>query len=267
MRNKRLLAGLLFVGVVAAVAVIAPLTGYPSLWHRGHDMPTEEYNRMLRFDRAPLLRDLADGGFALGNAAHIRIYKAEATLEVWLQRAPGESFRLFRAFDICTFSGNPGPKLKEGDRQAPEGFYRVGLSQLNPESRHHLAFNIGFPNQYDVSLGRTGSEIMVHGGCSSTGCYAMTDPSVDQIYAMVEAALNAGQGEVDVHIFPFRMTDSAMADTADSDWAGYWRNLKEGFDLFQVSHVPPTVGACRGRYVFGDALDDPDCVPITGWRS
>jgi murein L,D-transpeptidase YafK len=197
---------------------------------------------------------------------HVRIYKDEMALEVWM-RGGGPTYRLFKTFEICTYSGVTGPKLEEGDHQAPEGFYRVGQRQLNPTSRHHLAFNLGFPNQYDRSLGRTGSALMVHGGCSSVGCYAMTDAGIDQIYAMVEAALGAGQGEVDVHIFPFRMTGEAMLREKGSPWSGYWRNLKEGFDLFEASRVPPEVGACRGRYVFGDALDDPQCAPITGWRA
>jgi murein L,D-transpeptidase YafK len=263
MRHKGLLAGLAFVGVLGLVALAWPLTGYPSLWHWVRDMPTEP---RPPFDREPLKRDLAAAGFALGDAVHVRIYKAEMRLEVWMRRA-GERFALFRDYEICTYSGGVGPKLAEGDHQAPEGFYRVGLRQLNPNSRHHLAFNLGFPNQYDQSLGRTGSALMVHGGCSSVGCYAMTDAGIDQIYAMVEAAIGAGQGEVDVHIFPFEMTDEAMARQRGSQWFGYWQNLKEGFDLFRASGVPPDVGACRGRYVFGDAMNDPACVPITGWRA
>jgi murein L,D-transpeptidase YafK len=263
MRNRRLIAGLAFVGVMGLVAVAWPLTGYPSLWHWVRDMPTEP---RPPFDREPLKRDLADAGFALGDPVHVRIYKAEMRLEVWL-RGRDERFAHFRDYEICTYSGGIGPKLAEGDHQAPEGFYRVGFSQLNPHSRHHLAFNLGFPNQYDRSLGRTGSALMVHGGCSSVGCYAMTDAGIDQIYSMVEAAIGTGQGEVDVHIFPFEMTDEAMAAHAGSAWAAYWQNLKEGFDLFEANGVPPEVGACRGRYVFGDATNDPACVPITGWRA
>jgi murein L,D-transpeptidase YafK len=266
MRNKRLIAGLLLVAVIGVFAIAWPLTGYPSLWHWVRDMP-QEPQPTPPFDRAPLIAELADVGLSLGDDVHVRIYKAEMVLEVWMRGEPGDPYRLFKTFEICTYSGGPGPKLKEGDHQAPEGFYRVGFSQLNPNSRHHLAFNLGFPNQYDRSLGRTGSALMVHGGCSSVGCYAMTDAGIDQIYTMVEAALGAGQGEVDVHIFPFRMTDETMAEHAASPSYGYWRNLKEGFDLFEAARVPPPVGACRGRYVFGDALDDPACVPITGWRA
>ena len=266
MRNKRFIAGLLVIAVVGVFAFAWPLTGYPSLWHWVRDMP-EEPQPQPPFDREPLIAELAEAGLSLGDEVHVRIYKAERVLEVWMRGEQGAPSRLFKTLDICTFSGNPGPKLKEGDHQAPEGFYRVGARQLNPNSRHHLSFNLGFPNQYDRSLGRTGSDLMVHGGCSSVGCYAMTDAGIDQIYAMVEAAIGAGQGDVDVHIFPFRMTGETMREHAASPDYGYWQNLKEGFDLFEAAHVPPTVGACRGRYVFGDALDDPACVPITGWRT
>jgi murein L,D-transpeptidase YafK len=262
-RSGAVIAVLLFVGAIGVAALAWPLTGYTSIWHWVRDVQTDPGRP---FDRAPLRRDLAEAGFALGDAVHVRIYKAERVLEVWLRNEAGP-FRLFRSYEICTFSGEAGPKLAEGDHQAPEGFYRVGPSQLNPNSRHHLAFNLGFPNQYDRSLGRTGSALMVHGGCSSVGCYAMTDAGIDQIYTVVEAALGAGQGEVDVHIFPFRMTSEAMRQHAASPWAGYWSNLKEGYDLFEAAREPPDVGACRGRYVFGDAMDDPACVPITGWRA
>jgi murein L,D-transpeptidase YafK len=263
MRNRRLIVALGFIGSLGLAAIALPLAGYPSIWQWMRDLPTEP---QPPFDREPLKRDLAAAGHALGDAVHIRIYKAEMRLEVWL-RGQGATFTHFRDYEICTYSGAQGPKLAEGDHQAPEGFYRVGASQLNPDSRHHLAFNLGFPNQYDRSLSRTGSALMVHGGCSSVGCYAMTDAGIDQIYTMVEAALDAGQHEVDVHIFPFEMTGEAMAEQVGSDWYGYWQNLKEGFDLFESSRVPPDVGACRGRYVFGDALDDPACMPITGWRA
>ena len=267
MRDKRLIAGLLFVLTLGIIAMAWPLTGYPSLWHWVRDMPTQSESKSApKFDRAPMMAELEAAGLALGNEVHLRIYKADMALEVWMRDAPGTPFRLFKTFDICTFSGRAGPKLQEGDHQAPEGFYRVGIPQLNPDSSRYLSFNLGFPNQYDRSLGRTGSELMIHGGCSSVGCYAMTDAGIDQIYTMVEAALRAGQGEVDVHIFPFRMTGETMAQQSASPWEGYWQNLKEGFDLFEANHVPPAVGTCHGRYVFGDALDDPACAPITGWR-
>jgi murein L,D-transpeptidase YafK len=216
------------------------------------------------YDRTGLLAELAQGGFALGQQAFIRIFKRERELQVWM--APeGGRFAMFRSFPICTFSGQLGPKLREGDHQAPEGFYRVGLNQLNPGSRHHLAFNLGFPNEYDRQHGRTGSYLMVHGGCSSVGCYAMTDPAIDSIYAVVEAALEAGQEAVDVHIFPFALSEDALGPMGSHPAATFWRNLQEGDRHFLADGRPPRVAALFGRYVFGADADGPDCQPIRPW--
>ncbi len=255
--------GLLMVGILWAVGIAWPLTeGYPSLLHWVGDRLISERER--KFDRDALRADLVAGGFVLGDQAHVRIFKREHRLELWLRRSGG-SFVLFRSYDICTFSGELGPKLREGDRQAPEGFYRVGRAQLNPNSRHHLAFNLGFPNAYDTQLGRTGSALMVHGGCSSIGCYAITDHSVDQVYAVVEAALGNGQDAVDVHVFPFALTEAALAAESASSWHPFWRNLKQGFDMFELARVPPKVAACRGEYRFGNDAEGPGCVAIAAW--
>jgi len=218
------------------------------------------------YDRAPLVADLRTADLALGNPAFIRIFKQEKRLEVWMQPGAGQ-FRLFRAYDICNYSGQLGPKLREGDNQAPEGFYRVGLKQLNPNSRHHLAFNLGFPNAYDQSLHRTGSALMVHGGCSSVGCYAMTDANVDQIYAIVEAALLGGQEAVGIQALPFALTDAAMTRLEPQPWLDFWKNLKQGYDLFETDRVPPKVGACNGDYRFGRQVGTAGCVEIGYWRA
>ena len=256
----------IFAAVVCfAIVVIAlPLTqGYPSLFHWLGDRIIQEKSPP-RFDRAALRADLATAEFSLGDAAHVRIFKRERRLEVWLRRADGR-YAMFRDYDICRYSGELGPKLKEGDRQAPEGFYRVSRAQLNPKSRHHLSFNLGFPNAFDRQHGRTGSALMVHGGCTSVGCYAITDESVDEVYAMVEAALAGGQDAVDVHVFPFRLTAGALAAEGGHNWLGFWRNLKVGHDLFERDRVPPRVAAYRGQYRFGSDAEGAECDAIAAW--
>jgi len=247
-------------GGLAAVALASPLVAR-YLRGRAGGQPIQP----PIFDRSKLVADLDAAGFALGAAAHVRIYKQERQLEVWLRRAGQPQFALFRSYEICRYSGGLGPKLAEGDRQAPEGFYRVAHRQLNPHSRHHLAFNLGFPNAYDRAHGRTGSYLMVHGGCTSVGCYAMTDARIDEIYAMVEAALDAGQPPIDVSIFPFRMTDVAMQSANGSEWLPFWLNLKQGFDLFEASGEPPAVAVRDGRYVFAAEAAHPASSPIEGW--
>ncbi len=254
---------LLAIAVVAAVVVYLPGSVGLRDWMRHRTMTESPSAERPSFDRTPLLADLAASGLSLGDPVHVRIFKREARLEIWMQPGSNGPFRLFRSFAICTYSGGLGPKLREGDRQAPEGFYKVRLPQLNPNSRHHLAFNLGFPNEFDRQLGRTGSFLMVHGGCTSVGCYAMTDAGVDTIYALVEAGLRAGQDGVDVAIFPFALTDAALLAEATSPWLGFWRNLKQGQDLFERDRRPPRVGACNGEYRFGPAAEG--CVPISGW--
>ena len=193
---------------------------------------------------------LARKGLREGDAVFIRIFKSESVLELWMHPRGATRFVLLKSWPVCAWSGRLGPKLREGDGQSPEGFYAVSLAALNPNSRYHLSFNIGFPNAYDRAHGRTGSFLMVHGACVSAGCYAMTDAGIEPIYALVRAALRNGQARVPVHVFPFRMTAENMAAHAASRWIGFWRELKEGHDLFEATHVPPRVRVRAGRYVF-----------------
>jgi murein L,D-transpeptidase YafK len=214
-----------------------------------------------RTPKPPLPQRLAAAGLTQGDAAFIRIFKQEQMLEVWLK--DGTTYRLFDTFPICFFSGALGPKLREGDGQAPEGFYEVRRGQLNPNSAYHLAFNLGYPNAYDRAAGRTGSHLMVHGNCVSIGCYAMTDYGITEIYGLVEEALNHGQAAVPVHIFPFRMNAAAMKTAAESEWFAFWQNLKEGHDAFEAAHVPPRVCVSAGRYAF-NARATPGCTGVNG---
>ena len=183
----------------------------------------------------------------VGDYIFIRIFKLEAILEVWIK--PKDSYILFKRYRICAFSGDLGPKLKEGDRQAPEGFYRVKKHQLNPNSKYHLSFNLGYPNRYDRSHNRTGSYLMVHGACASVGCYAMTDEKIEEIYSLVSNALKKGQKYVQVHAFPFRMSDKNMAKYSHNKWYDFWTNLKEGYDYFEIERLPPHIITKNRRYI------------------
>lgn len=114
----------------------------------------------------------------------IRSFKKESELEVWKQRGDGE-YVLLKTYPICRWSGQLGPKKREGDRMTPEGFYHISPAQMNPNSSYYLSFNMGYPNAYDRAHGRTGAHLMVHGACSSMGCYSMTDDQIQDIYALV----------------------------------------------------------------------------------
>jgi murein L,D-transpeptidase YafK len=199
-------------------------------------------------DLAHLDERLAAQGVKLGDPVMLRLFKLESQLELWVEK--DGRFVRFATYPICLWSGWLGPKIKEGDRQAPEGFYTIAAEQLNPNSRWHRAFNLGFPNEFDKAKGRDGSFIMVHGGCSSIGCYAMTDAVVDELWRFVTAALDAGEGRVPVHVFPFRMTDANLQARRSDQWAGFWTDLKKGHDLFERTQMPPVVSVCNGRYAF-----------------
>jgi len=218
----------------------------------------------------------APARFRMGQPAFVRIFKQEGQLELWLKQ--NGRFTLYKTYPVCKWSGQLGPKQREADYQSPEGFYSVSTKQLNPRSNYHLAFNVGYPNAYDRQHGRTGGLVMVHGNCKSVGCFAMTDAGIDEIYGFVAAALSGGQREVPVHIFPFRMSETAIAKhtgagggwlafvggaAAAPQWGDFWRNLKEGYDLFESTGEPPAAFACNGRYSFGAA--GAACKRIAGW--
>lgn len=207
-------------------------------------------------DVARLHERLAASGLALGSPIFVRIFKREFELEVWLLK--DKKFQLFATYPICRWSGRLGPKIRQGDRQAPEGFYSVSGSSLNPESRWHRSFNLGFPNTYDKAHQRTGSFLMVHGGCSSVGCYAMTNPVIEEIWTLVTSALDKGQERFQVQVFPFRMTEENLASRGQSPLAPFWRDLKTGYDRFETDRLPPQVNVCARRYTFepaGSVLD------------
>jgi murein L,D-transpeptidase YafK len=199
---------------------------------------------------------LAAQGAKLGDPVFLRIFKREFELEVWLKH--GDRFERFATYPICMWSGGLGPKLKQGDQQAPEGFFTVDSSQLNPNSNYHRSFNLGFPNAFDRAHGRTGSLLMVHGDCRSIGCYAMTDPVIDEIWNLITAALQKGQKRFQVQVFPFRMTDANMASHARAPEAPFWQQLKAGYDLFAANQLPPEVSVCRDRYAFRAASGEKD---------
>jgi murein L,D-transpeptidase YafK len=191
---------------------------------------------------------------------YVRIFKEEAEFEVWKRRMDG-TYALLETYPICAWSGSLGPKLAEGDRQAPEGFYTVTPAQLNPNSDYHLSFDIGFPNAYDTALGRTGSHLMVHGACSSAGCYSMTDDVVEIIYALVRDAFLGGQRSFEVHAFPFRMTPENMARHWGNPDMPFWVMLKEGYDHFEVTRQVPDVAVCDRRYVFNADAGGAEFIP------
>ena len=274
------LAGLIIVGAIAALLVFQQKIASPSapsdppalvrillppiFWRKPTDQDAIQEEIIKRASYAvagqplPGTPDLADlagrlkaNGMALGAPVFVRIFKREFELELWIRK--GVRFERFATYPICNWSGALGPKLMEGDRQSPEGFYTVDARALNPKSNYHRSFNLGFPNAFDRSLGRTGSFLMVHGACASVGCYAMTNPVIEEIWTLVEAALKSGQKRFHVHVYPFRMTPENLIRYHDMPWMEFWQNLKPGYDLFEATQLPPRISVCDNRYAVSQA--------------
>jgi murein L,D-transpeptidase YafK len=227
-----LVLGLVVLGL-AACAGIQPKNAKAS-----QPIPQELQNR------------LASIGSSAGAPMMVRIFKQSNELEVWKQGSGG-TFKLVKTYDICAWSGVLGPKVKEGDRQAPEGMYTITPGLMNPNSNYYLAFNTGFPNKFDRSWGRYGSNLMVHGACSSSGCYSMTDAAIAEIYALARETFRGGNPSFLLQVFPFRMTVDNLAKNADNPSLPFWKNIKEGYDRFEMTRQPPTWDVCEKKYVFG----------------
>jgi murein L,D-transpeptidase YafK len=203
-----------------------------------------------------LLAAMVEKNMDLQSPILVRLFKQEAELEIWKQTRNGQ-FALLKTYPICRWSGDLGPKVREGDRQAPEGFYSINPSQMNPQSAYYLSFNTGFPNAFDRALGRTGSQLMVHGDCSSRGCYAMTDEQIAEIYSLGRESFFGGQKAFQFQAYPFRMTPVNMAKHRNNPNLAFWKMIKEGYDHFEVTRQEPRVDFCEKKYVF-DAAKAPD---------
>jgi murein L,D-transpeptidase YafK len=196
-----------------------------------------------------MLAEIESKNMAKESPILVRVFKEESELEIWKEDKTGR-FALLHTYPICRWSGELGPKIKQGDRQAPEGFYTITPGLMNPNSNYYLAINIGFPNAYDRANGRTGAFVMIHGDCSSAGCYAMTDEQVGEIYALARESFFGGQKTFQIQAYPFKMTPLNLARHRNSPNMAFWKMLKEGYDHFEVTRLQPKVDVCEKRYVF-----------------
>jgi murein L,D-transpeptidase YafK len=185
----------------------------------------------------------------------IRTFKKEAEFEVWKMKPDGR-YTLLRTYPMCRWSGQLGPKVREGDRQVPEGFYKITPGQMNPNSNYYLSFNVGYPNAYDRAWGHEGGSIMVHGACSSSGCFSMTDRQIDEIYALARDGFAGGQQAIQMQSYPFHMTAENMAKYRLDPNIAFWKQLKEGADHFEVTQQDVRAGVCAKHYVFDAVLAD-----------
>ena len=211
---------------------------------------SKEQKEIAKAKKVPLSKRFKLTKSKWGDSVFIRIFKKESELEVWVKAKSSTKYKLLKVYNICSYSGKLGPKLKEGDMQAPEGFYKVSKQSLNPHSSYHLSFNLGYPNRYDKAHKRTGSYLMVHGKCVSAGCYAMGDKNIEEIYKLTKEALFKGEAYIQVQIFPFRMNKTNLAKYKTNKWYNFWQNLKEGYDLFEKNGIPPKTYIEGRRYKF-----------------
>jgi murein L,D-transpeptidase YafK len=196
-----------------------------------------------------MVKEIQSKNMEMESPILIRVFKEESELEVWKQDREGR-YALLKNYPICRWSGELGPKIKEGDRQAPEGFYNITPGQMNPNSQYYLAFDLGYPNAFDRAHGRTGAQLMVHGDCSSRGCYSMTDEQISEIYALGRDSFFGGQKSFQVQAYPFRMTPQNLAKHRNNPHIAFWKMLKKGNDHFEMSRHEPKVNVCEKRYVF-----------------
>jgi murein L,D-transpeptidase YafK len=244
-----------------ARALLAPAAVAAALVLAGCDQSSIPTGRALAPLSEKMVSEIAQKNMDKDSPILVRLFKEEAELEVWKKDRDGQ-FALLKSYPICRWSGDLGPKKKEGDRQAPEGFYTITPAQMNPNSNYYLAFNTGYPNAYDRAWGRTGSELMVHGDCSSRGCYAMTDEQIQEIYALARDSFFGGQKEFQFEAFPFRMTALNMAKHRNNPNFAFWKMIKEGYDDFEATHQEPKVAVCERRYVFDAAPPDNSTKPL-----
>ncbi|MGC2124391.1 MAG: murein L,D-transpeptidase family protein [Xanthobacteraceae bacterium] len=231
--------------LTSAVLGTAALTLAGCYGDEGYQLPT----RAMKELSTEMLALLQQKNMPKASPILVRIFKEESELEVWKQDTTGQ-FQLLKVYPICRWSGELGPKKTEGDRQAPEGFYSISPGLMNPNSNYYLAINIGFPNAYDKANGYSGAFLMIHGDCSSRGCYAMTDEQIGEIYSLARDSFLGGQKDFQIQAYPFRMTPANLAKHRNNPNMPFWMMLKEGNDHFEVTHLEPKVDVCDRHYVF-----------------
>ena len=242
--------------LVLVAAFAAALTPIACRGEESHALPS----RATRELSPELLSLLQQKKMPKHSPILVRIFKEEAELEVWKQDVTGH-FQIVKTYPICRWSGDLGPKLHEGDRQTPEGFYTITPNLMNPNSNWYLAINTGFPNSFDKANNRNGTFLMIHGDCSSSGCFAMTDEQISEIYGLARDAL-VGRPSFQVQAYPFRLTPANLARHRTNPNLAFWKMLKIGNDHFQATHLEPKVDVCDHQYVFDAQLPPHSPTPL-----
>jgi hypothetical protein len=191
--------------------------------------------------QAEVERMFADAGVAFPPKELLwRVFKDKHHLEVWANDTKGAPMKKIATYRACAMSGDLGPKHREGDRQVPEGFYRI--EYFFPDSAFHLAAKVSYPNALDRATGDPvpGGDIMIHGGCASIGCIALTDERIEELWVIGSSVIYKGE-PIHVHIFPSRDMDALIEDDAWAKNRAFWENLREGFQAFEADKRLPNI--------------------------
>lgn len=189
---------------------------------------------------------------------YLRIFKQEKIVEVWVKnknpKAAGpKNYTNIVNYDICSTSGQIGPKRRQGDGQTPEGFYVI--NRFNPYSNFYLSLGLNFPNKADkiITNGNdAGGDIFIHGNCVTIGCVPITDEKIKELYIIAIEAKANGQSNIPVHIFPCKMTEIKMTElkTKNPEFFIFWQSLKPVFDYFEENKNLPVITVNKnGSYV------------------
>jgi murein L,D-transpeptidase YafK len=181
----------------------------------------------------------------------IRVFKEEQKMEVWISKNAKSKFELLKTYEVARSSGILGPKRAEGDLQVPEGFYYI--DRFNPLSSYYLSLGINYPNTSDKILGKEkpGSDIFIHGSDVTVGCVPLTDDKIREVYTLAVQTRNSGQKQIEVHIFPFEMTEERLDKENSNPNYRFWKNIQIGYLHFEEKRILSKVKKNQvGEYIF-----------------
>ncbi len=177
------------------------------------------YGKQVIIDELLDSLDLPRSGYSL----RMEAFKAEQLLHIYL-KGDSSDWKRVRTYPFCKFSGQLGPKLKEGDRQIPEGIYKVAV--FNPKSKFYLSLGLDYPNERDMLIAdpnSPGSDIYIHGGCQTVGCIPITDEKMAELFLLAKSAA----AHIEVVILPFDPSEQNKLKFFDDfpQWKSFWREL------------------------------------------
>lgn len=224
------------------------ISGTPPVTFREKQMNYTRVRESYSNKEKTVTKSLTEHGISRDSVQiYLQAFKTEKKIEVWAKNICDSVFTLIKEFPICEISGEIGPKRRSHDLQVPEGFYRI--NELNPYSKYYLSLRINYPNASDSLRGlqgHLGNLIYIHGACESSGCIAISDEKIKELYIYCIEAYNSGQKEINITIFPQQLTDInyarlTKANSKNKDKISLWADLKKSYDLFKREKVPPTV--------------------------